>query len=102
MKSTKNNTKAAKKNIKPLTKPFEPKFTVGTRMAKYFFDGEQDRPYGGKVTAFDSKKRLYSVLYDDGDVEKMSEEELGKLVVTPTQQDSSLMPLFRVPFTVYY
>ena len=54
------------------------------------------------MTAFDSKKRLYSVLYDDGDVEEMSEEELGKLVVTPTQQDSSLMPLFRVPFTVYY
>ena len=45
------------------------------------------------MTAFDSKKRLYSVLYDDGDVEEMSEEELGKLVVTPTQQDSSSLPL---------
>jgi len=163
MKSTKTNTKAAKKkanasqhkrrsrskgkvpsvievttrdnieNVKPLTneekedkgtKPIEPKFIVGTRMAKYFYDGEQeslrvvllgdlsaqlslqtdvltevilplfifqgrDRPYGGKVTAFDSKKKLYSILFDDGDVEEMSEEELGKLVVTPTQQELS-------------
>jgi len=45
------------------------------------------------VTAFDSKKRLYSVLYDDGDVEEMSEEELGKLVTPLTQQDSSLLLL---------
>ena len=86
MKSTKTNTKAAKKkanasplcqkrrnrskesdrgvpsvievttredveNIKPLkyeekedksTKPVKPKFAVGTRMAKYFYDGEQE------------------------------------------------------------
>ena len=92
-------------NLKPLTneeeedkstKLVESKFTVGTRMAKYFYDGEQgrDRPYGGKVTAFNAEKKLYSILYDDNDVEEISEEELGKLVVTPTpQQDSSLLPL---------
>ena len=90
-------------NLKPLTneeeedkstKLVESKFTVGTRMAKYFYDGEQgrDRPYGGKVTAFNAEKRLYSILYDDNDVEEMSEEELSKLVVT-TQQDSSSLPL---------
>jgi len=80
MKSTKTNTKAAKKkanaskhkrrsrsrgvpsaievttrenieNLKPLTneeeedkstKPVEQRFAVGTRMAKYFYDGEQE------------------------------------------------------------
>lgn len=76
MKSTKTNTKAAKKKanasplrqkrrnrskdsdrggtcqlIKPLkyeekedksTKPVKSKFAVGTRMAKYFYDGEQE------------------------------------------------------------
>jgi len=37
---------------------------------------------------------LYNILYDDGDVDEgMSEEELGKLVTPPTQQDSSLLPL---------
>ena len=88
-------------NVKPLTnneeedKSKKTKFTVGTRMAKYFYDGEQgrDRPYGGKVTAFNAEKRLYNILYDDNDVEEMSEEELGKLVVTPIQQDSSSLPL---------
>ena len=44
-------------NVKPLTneqedkstKPVELKFTVGTRMAKYFYDGEQGSP---RVDAF--------------------------------------------------
>ena len=71
--------------------PYKPHVLTEVILPLFIFQG-RDRPYGGKVTAFNAEKRLYSILYDDNDVEEMSEEELSKLVVT-TQQDSSSLPL---------
>jgi hypothetical protein len=59
-----------------------PRYSVGTIVSKVFKDEDTgtDRPFSGTVTSYDPEEGLYSVTYEDGDTEDMSERDLETLV----------------------
>jgi hypothetical protein len=58
------------------------RYSVGTVVSKVFKDEDTgaDRPFSGAVTAYDPVEGLYSVTYEDGDMEDLSEVVLEMLV----------------------
>jgi hypothetical protein len=61
----------------------QPKYSIGTVVSKVFHldDEGVDRPFSGKVSAYDFEEGLYSITYEDGDEEEMNEMELEEIVV---------------------
>jgi hypothetical protein len=61
----------------------QPKYPIGTVVSKLFHldDEGVDRPFSGKVSAYDFEEGLYSITYEDGDEEEMNEIELEEIVV---------------------
>ena len=64
--------------------PVMSKYTIGTAISKSFYDESMDtnRMYSGTVISYNSEKKLYSIRYEDGETEDISEEELENLVTT--------------------
>lgn len=62
------------------------KYATGTSVSK-LFDG---RWYSGSITHYHNKESLYTVRYDDGDVEDYNEKEVGDLITNrATSSDKS-------------
>lgn len=61
----------------------QPKYSIGTVVSKVFHldDEGVDRPFSGKVSAYDFEEGLYSITYEDGDEEEMNEMKLEEIVV---------------------
>eukprot|EP00584_Thalassiosira_punctigera_P025640 CAMPEP_0172555300 /NCGR_PEP_ID=MMETSP1067-20121228/58342_1 /TAXON_ID=265564 ORGANISM="Thalassiosira punctigera, Strain Tpunct2005C2" /NCGR_SAMPLE_ID=MMETSP1067 /ASSEMBLY_ACC=CAM_ASM_000444 /LENGTH=2498 /DNA_ID=CAMNT_0013343815 /DNA_START=188 /DNA_END=7684 /DNA_ORIENTATION=+ len=73
---------APKKRASSKANEAVPKYDAGTVVSKVFRDedDDQERPFPGEVVGYDADKKRYSVRYEDGDEEDVSEKELGKLV----------------------
>lgn len=59
-----------------------PKYPINTPLSKIFNDEVDgtNRPFSGKVVAYDTKRKLYSIRYEDDDAEEMTEMELTRFV----------------------
>lgn len=60
----------------------KPKYANGTAVSKIFFDDaiDDERPFSGEVVEYYADDKLYSVRYEDGDVEDLNEKELASIV----------------------
>jgi len=65
------------------------KYPIGTRMAKEFFieDRKVTELCYGSITGYNSDDNSYFVLYDDGDKENISEDEIEPLVNNATSDE---------------
>ena len=65
------------------------KYPIGTRMAKEYFieDRKVTELCYGSITGYNSDDNSYSVLYDDGDKEEISEDEIAILVNNATSEE---------------
>ena len=54
-----------------------PKYEIGTQFTKRFDDGHV---YCGTITEYHRKEKLYSILYEDGDMEDLEEGEIDELM----------------------
>jgi len=72
-----------KENEKKKEKNINPQYPVGTKITKMFHDEdlEKERPFLGKVVAYDGSEKLYSIEYEDGDAEDMEEGQLEECLV---------------------
>jgi len=63
------------------------KYKIGTKLYKEFEDPETKelRVFKGKVIRFDTKMKLYHVLYEDGDYEDLEEHEVKSFLQKPTK-----------------
>lgn len=66
-----------------------PKHAVGTTVSKNFYDDEigEERPFSGKVTAYDADEKLYKIEYEDGDTEELDEGELSMIACAKGKQN---------------
>jgi hypothetical protein len=66
-----------------------PKYPLGTYVSKMFLDDDlgQEQAFSGKVMQYDSTRDLYSITYEDGDEEELSEKELRMIVVENTDSN---------------
>jgi len=58
------------------------RYKVGTPVSKLFEDENgKMRPFAGKVTHYDAKFMLYKILYEDGDAEELTQNEVKEILV---------------------
>ena len=86
-KSPRLSSVAVKSDDTEVIKQKTTKYQIGTRMAKEFFieDRKVTELCYGSVTRYNSSDNSYSVLYDDGDKEDISEVEIAILVNNATR-----------------
>ena len=72
-------------------------FPNGTTISKLFDDGI----YQGKVIAHDARRKLYRILYTDGDAEELSHLEIDKLLHLEHQRARHTSPLERLEHSYY-
>ena len=60
----------------------KPRYRIGSVVSKVFLNDDtgKEQSYTGKITTYDHKEMIYSVTYEDGDEEELSETELGKII----------------------
>ena len=70
------------------------KYPIGTRMAKEFFieDRKVTELCYGSITGYNSDDNSYSVLYDDGDKEDISEVEMDAYIKNATSEEEEEAP----------
>ena len=72
-------------------------FPNGTTISKLFDDGI----YQGRVIAHDARRKLYRILYTDGDAEELSQLEIDKLLHLEHQRARHTSPLERLEHSYY-
>ncbi|KAK1748580.1 hypothetical protein QTG54_000519 [Skeletonema marinoi] len=62
------------------------KYKVGTNIYKEFPDEQTGyhRFFKGEVKRFDTKRKFYKIVYEDGDKEEMTESQVKKYLQNPT------------------
>lgn len=70
----------------------KPRYRIGSIVSKVFINDNTvvEQQYTGKVTTYDDKEMIYSITYEDGDQEEMSEAELGK-IITLKEDDTKVV-----------
>lgn len=56
---------------------------IGTKVSKYFMDEELGKacPFSGRISSYDPDSKLYMIVYEDGDAEELSEDEVEMIRV---------------------
>ena len=69
-----------------------PRYRIGSIVSKVFINDDTgiEQQYTGKVMTYDDKEMIYSITYEDGDEEEMSEIELGK-IITLKEDDNKVI-----------
>ncbi|KAL3785324.1 hypothetical protein HJC23_008888 [Cyclotella cryptica] len=77
------------------------KYDIGQTISKSFQEEGSDsqRYFSGTITAFDEKRRLYKVVYEDHDEEELSEDEMERLVMVKNQNgEKAIIDILRLEF----
>lgn len=76
----------------PMTVESSKRYPLGTLVSKVFRDDDgHDRAFSGKVVEYDTTRNLYSITYEDGDEEEVTEKELRMIVVDDDDGDNNNM-----------
>lgn len=66
------------------------KHSLGKRIYKSFrSESGAEREFGGEIVSYDTKRKLYTVVYEDGDDEEMSDGEIDRLLSMKKSQKRS-------------
>eukprot|EP00984_Skeletonema_dohrnii_P009612 scaffold3677_cov94-Skeletonema_dohrnii-CCMP3373.AAC.6 len=70
------------------------KYKVGTTIYKEFPDEQTGylRFFKGEVKRFDTKRKFYKIVYEDGDKEEMTESQVKKYLQNPTNATTKKAP----------
>ena len=77
------NGKKKKKKVKKAPSNSAPaqKYEVGTKVAGEFKNDEnKDKIFHGEIVSFDTKKKWYRVVYEDGDMQDYEEYEITEML----------------------
>jgi len=68
-------------------------YGIGAKVTKFFDDGSGEmRPFSGTVVNYDSKYKLYRIVYEDEDEEELTREEVSGILVTKSDHGSEDPP----------
>ena len=65
------------------------KHALGKKIYKRFPTNYGSREFGGEIVSYDTKRKLYKIVYEDGDDEEMSDGEIDHLLSKKKSQKKS-------------
>ena len=80
-KSSPKKPPATKKQTAKKSQSSAPYYPIGTTLTKQFIINHTRQLFTGTIVSYDAVHKFYSVRYEDGDGEEMTEQEVGNFVL---------------------